>query len=44
MPAPIVIDFHEPLPDYDPNWGTILTLLIALSWIVALFAISWALK
>lgn len=41
---PIIVDYHKPLPDYDPHWGTFVTLLIVLSWGGMFVALHWALS
>lgn len=37
----VYVDFHEPLPAYDPHWATTLTFLVALCWVLALAAFAW---
>lgn len=41
---PIIVDYHKPLPEYDPHWGTTVTFLAVLSWVCLLAALHWALS
>lgn len=43
-PPPIIVDYHKPLPDHDPHWGTILTGLLLISWVCCLAALHWAMR
>lgn len=35
------LDFHEPLPDYDPYWARVLVALLAVCWTA--LALVWVL-